>query len=386
MDTLWWTLGTAVAVVWVWCVGGLVLHRRDVVFLDRLEWDRTLQAAPRVSVIVPAKDEAQGVEAALRSLLAQDYPELEIIAVNDRSADASGSIMERVAAESGGRLRVLHVTELPPHWVGKTHAMWLGANSASGELLLFTDGDVVFAPSALRRAVAFAEQERADHTVVYPTLVMRSVGERIMLSFFHAMFMFGNRAWKVSDPNARDFIGVGAFNMLRRSAYQALGTWEALRMSIVEDLDLGRRVKELRLRQRAAVGPGLVKVDWVRGALGAVRNLSKNFFAALKYRWDFAIGAAAAMLVVNLAPFLGTLLAPGWRRLPFAVSLAAVFLLYCGIAMVTRISPAYVLLHPVAAVLFAYAMLRSAAITALRGGVTWRDTFYPLAELRRMGR
>jgi hypothetical protein len=175
---------------------------------------------PRVSIIVPARNEAAMIETAVRSLLAIDYPNYELIVVDDRSEDATGEILDRLKAEHGARLVVVHVRELPPGWLGKTHAMWSAARQATGEWILFSDADVVHAPEALRRAVGYAERERAAHMVLLPTMLMESTGERMMISFFQAMFIFAYRPWKVRDPKARDSMGVGAFNMVRRSAYE----------------------------------------------------------------------------------------------------------------------------------------------------------------------
>ena len=125
---------------------------------------------PALTVVVPARDEARGVEASVRSLLAQDYPELRVVAVDDRSTDGTGAILDRVGSDEP-RLRVVHVGELPPGWLGKNHACASGADAASDGWLLFTDGDVIFAPGALRRAVAYAGRHGLGHLVALPRLV-----------------------------------------------------------------------------------------------------------------------------------------------------------------------------------------------------------------------
>jgi cellulose synthase/poly-beta-1,6-N-acetylglucosamine synthase-like glycosyltransferase len=127
---------------------------------------------PRVSIVVAARNEAAMIESAVRSLLTIDYPDYELIVVDDRSEDATGEILERLKAEIGTRLVAVHVRELPAGWLGKTHAMWRAAREATGEWILFSDADVVHAPQALRRAVHYAEQERAGHMVLFPTMLM----------------------------------------------------------------------------------------------------------------------------------------------------------------------------------------------------------------------
>jgi glycosyltransferase involved in cell wall biosynthesis len=338
----------------------------------------------RVSIIVPARNEQAMIEAAVSSLLAIDYPDYELLVVDDRSEDATGEILERLKAGEP-RLTVLHVRELPAGWLGKTHAMWRAASAATGEWLLFSDADVLHSPQALRRAVYYAAGERADHLVLFPTVLMKSMGERMMISFFHLMFIFTNRPWKVRNKKARDFIGVGAFNLVRRAAYQEIGTYESMRLSVVDDMRLAERVKQAGLASRVAFGEDLVTVHWAAGAGGVVGNLTKNFFAHMRYNLGLALAASAAMLCLHLGPWLGTALATGWARAGYALALGSVAAVYWGMSRRTRIRPAYVLLHPVASVLMVYALLLSTAVTLRRGGVVWRGTFYPLAELRKSG-
>ena len=338
---------------------------------------------PKVSIIVPARNEATMIEPAVRSLLAIDYPDYELIVVDDRSDDATGEILDRLKAEHGTRLVVVHLTELPLGWLGKTHAMWSAARKATGEWILFSDADVIHEPEALRRAVHYAEQERADHMVVLPTMLMESVGERMMVSFFQAMFIFAYRPWKVRDPKARDSIGVGAFNMVRRSAYEHIGTYESMRLSVVDDMRLGEKVKQAGLASRVAFGDGMVTLRWAVGARGVVRNLTKNFFAQLRYNLAFAIAAVLGLLWLHLGPWFGAIFASGWARAGYTVALACLLAVYIAMGKRTRIGTGYVLLHPAASVLMVFTLLRSTVLTLARGGVVWRGTFYPLEELKK---
>jgi glycosyltransferase involved in cell wall biosynthesis len=337
---------------------------------------------PRLSVIVPARNEAEHIEAALRSLLGVDYPGLEIIAVDDRSSDATGEIMERLAGASGGRLRVLRVRELPERWLGKVHAMWLGARQASGEWLLFTDADVIFRQDSLQRALHYAGASGADHLVVFPTVDMRTPGERMMIAFFQLLFSFGHRPWKTADPKAKDHMGVGAFNLVRREAYEAVGTYEALRMEVLDDMRLGKLIKDKGRAQRNVFGRDLVVVRWARGARGVVHNLTKNMFALMRFRWELAVAGAVLLALLNLGPWAGLALAHGWARAGFAVAVAAILGLYAGMATRSRVPFYYFLTHPVATVIFDYIVLRSMAHALLHGGVVWRGTKYRLEELR----
>jgi glycosyltransferase involved in cell wall biosynthesis len=341
------------------------------------------ESLPRISVIVPALNEEEQLDPALRSLIALDYPDYEVIAVNDRSTDRTGEIMDRLAAANPSRLKVVHVTALPENWLGKPHALQRGTDIATGELLLFTDADVSFRPDALGRALRLATESHADHLVIFPTLITESWGERMMLAFLSLAFTL-RRLWKVSDPKARhDFIGVGAFNMVRRSAFEALGGMQPLRMEVVEDMKLGKLIKKHGFKQVAAFGDGLLTIHWARGAWGIVRNLRKNTFAFLGFNWLLTLLAVIGLLLVHLGLYIGIIFAPGWSKVGFAMGLLSLALFYAGIHRHLKISPVYFFLHPLSTLMMSLALAQSAYFTLKNGGIEWRGTRYPLEELRK---
>jgi glycosyltransferase involved in cell wall biosynthesis len=398
-----WIAGTLLAVIWLSRVIDTSLGVRTLVNISRPEWDRnpsTPAGNPRVAIIVPARNEEGSIGQALSQLLTLDYDNYEVIAVDDRSTDRTGQIMDDLAMWSDGRprpsgqpdekndgsnapLRVIHIHELPPRWMGKAHAMWSAAKQSSADWLLFTDADVMFRPDCLRRAVAYAEAERADHLVLFPRTIMKRPGEKMMLAFFQLMFVFGHRPWKVADPKAKDHIGVGAFNLVRRSVYEAIGTYEALRFEVVDDMKLGKVIKNAGFCQRNVLGSDLLEIHWAHGARGVVRNLTKNFFAVMSFQSWRAIGFCVAAAFLNITPFAGVFLANGWARIPYAVALACLFFLYFGMSLFSDVRPWYVFFHPVGTTLFIYTMLRSMFFALRNNGVEWRGTVYPLDELRR---
>ena len=383
-----WIVGSVLAVAWFSRIVDAALGMPKVADISRPEWDRNPVSSsgnPRVSIIVPARNEEESIEQALKQLLALDYDNYEIIAVNDRSTDRTGEIMENLAAESSarGQLRVIHHHELPKGWLGKTHAMWTATNQATGDWLLFTDADVMFKPESLRRALAYAEAERADHVVLFPRMIMKRAGEYMTIAFFQTMFVFGHRPWKVADPKTRDHMGVGAFNLIRRTVYEDVGTYEALRMEVLDDMKLGKVVKNAGFAQRNVFGEDLISIRWARGAMGVVNNLTKNFFAVLSFQWWRTLISAFGLAFLNLMPFFGVWLALGWARLPYAVALLSIFLIYLGMSWRSAVPPYYFFLHPISTVLFVYTLLRSMFLTLWNDGIVWRGTKYPLEELRK---
>jgi glycosyltransferase involved in cell wall biosynthesis len=385
MGYLLWVTGLILALAWFSRIVEAAIGIPKIADISRPEWNLEPRVHVRVSVIVPARNEEEHIEHGLISLLTLDYDNYEVLVVDDRSTDRTGQVIGRVAAspEAHGCLRALHIRTLPPGWMGKTHAMWVAGELASGDWLLFTDADVRFKPDVLRRALAYAEKEKADHLVLFPQMIMKRPGERMMIAFFQTLFTFGHRPWKVADPNASDHMGVGAFNMVRRPAYEAVGTYRALRMEILDDMKLGKVIKNGGFAQRNVFGEDLISIRWAKGAMGVVNNLTKNCFAVLSFQWWRTIASACGLLFLNLGPFLGVWLTHGWQRFPYAVALGSVFLIYAGMSLKSSIPPYYFFLHPVSTVLFGYTLLRSMFLTLWNDGVTWRGTKYPLEELRK---
>jgi cellulose synthase/poly-beta-1,6-N-acetylglucosamine synthase-like glycosyltransferase len=378
----WWISGCLVGGLWLLRLIETAFGMRKVADITKPEWDIN-SPHPRVSIIVPARNEQETIEPALTSLLQLDYTNYEVIAVNDRSTDRTGEIIDRLARASSGKLHAVHLDELPPGWLGKPHAMWQGAQRANGDWLLFTDADVVFRPNGLRRAVAYAEAVRIDHLALFPEMEMHSAGERMMLAMFAIYIILRFRPWKAADPASREYLGGGVFNMIRRAVYERIGTFKALRMEVVEDMKLGKLVKANGFTQHAAMAPGLIRIRWVVGALGFVRGITKNFFAWIEFQLWRALVSVMAMAFFLLLPYVGVILAPGWSKAGFALALAVIFMVYIGLSVRSSISPLYVLTEPLGAILLIYAMLRSVCVTLWNGGITWRDTKYPLEELRK---
>ncbi len=387
MNYFYWIAGTILALAWFSRIVDAAIGMPSVANISTAEWDRNLVAAagsPRVSIIVPARNEEEDIEQCLTSLLELDYDNYEVIAVDDRSTDRTGEIVEGLSREGRrSTLKVLRHRQLPSGWLGKTHAMWTAANQADGDWLLFTDADVLFKPDSLRRALAYAEAEQADHVVLFPQMIMKSPGEYMMIAFFQTMFVFGHRPWKVADPKSRDHMGVGAFNLIRRSVYESVGTYEALRMEVLDDMKLGKVVKNAGFAQRNVFGGDLISLRWARGAGGVVNNLTKNFFAVLSFQWPRTLISAFGLAFLNLMPFLGVGLAHGWGRLPYAIALASMFAIYVGMSWRSGVPAYYFLLHPISAAMFVYTLLRSMVHTLWNDGIVWRGTKYPLEELRK---
>jgi hypothetical protein len=377
-------LGATLAAAWF---GVLVQALRTDRVLARLADVPPDAQAPSVSVVVPCRNEARGVVAAVRSLLAQDLPALEVVAVDDRSEVATGGLLEALAAEDP-RLAVVHVAALPAGWLGKNHALQVGGERARGEWLLFTDGDVVFAPDALRRALAFAGRHGLGHVAAAPRFVAPGFLERAFVSAFAC---FASLAFRVTDlprPGTRGFIGVGAFNLVRREAWQRVGGHRRLALEVVDDVKLGLVLRRSGVPQGAVSADQHVAVRWQHGLVPSVLGLVKNAFAACEFRLDLAAGAAGVVVALGAGPLAVALLAlAGGHRAAAALAGLAVLLaaaIHGGTARrVAGGSGAEGVLWPLAALLLAGVIAGSVALAFWRGAVVWRGTSYPLEVLRR---
>lgn len=274
--------GILAVIVFLYWLFMLVVSARGLRLVPRLPvLKQPTPDEPFVSVIVAAKDEEESIGRTLANLLALDYPHYEVIVVNDRSEDGTREQIEAVkrwAEETGKQvpLHIVHIQVLPDGWLGKNHALYQGYLHAKGDYLLFTDADVVFAPHTLRSAMAYLLQQQADHVTLTPAMISKGFWLRAFVNFFlFALCMF-KWPWKPNDDRQhREGMGVGAFNFLTREAYEKIGTHQAISLRPDDDLMLGMRVKQARLRQRVVTGQDHLEVEWYPSLRAAIRGLEK---------------------------------------------------------------------------------------------------------------
>lgn len=333
---------------------------------------------PRVSVIVPSRDEAERVERTVRGLLAQREVAVQVVAVDDRSTDETSQILAEIAAEDP-RLEVVRVEAVPEGWLGKCHACRVGAEQATGDWLLFLDADSWLDPQVVARAIAQAQADEADHLCLVPglgpcTLVGQAAVSILTLGLL-GIALGVNRDWRFS------YVGVGAFTLMKRDAYDRIGGHGGVRLQVIEDFSLGYLVRRAGLRSRLYDGIAEVEVRWAHSAPSMMQVLEKNLFAKLgfsKFRAVCNVLLVWAIWALPLSgPFLGS--AAGWAAL---IAMGGSVVPASMVAARHGWSPIAGILAPLTLPLLAVATARSAWITVCQGGVRWRDTFYPLALLR----
>lgn len=336
---------------------------------------------PGLSIVIAARDEAKTLGPALTSLLNLDYPDLEIVFVDDRSRDQTQEIAlaQKQRHPRGERLKVLHCEELPEGWLGKVHALHLGAKASTRELILLSDADVVFEPGSLKRALSAQRVLDCHHLVVAPHMETKGFWEPVLVAFFLLMFTVRFQPGKVHLRKDR-YVGMGAFNLLTRATLEDCGYLEPLRLQVIEDVHLGRLVKSQGKRQYCVLGQELIKVKWFEGLRGCVKGLEKNSYAGLNYDLSFALAAIPMVALPFWLPI--TLFALGLHS--WALGLLCFFFL-AGITIPASCRlPRWVgLAFPLAALVLAFTFARSVWLTERQQGVIWRDTHYGLEELRR---
>jgi cellulose synthase/poly-beta-1,6-N-acetylglucosamine synthase-like glycosyltransferase len=337
---------------------------------------------PRLSVIVPACNEGATLEAASVSLRAQDYPDLEILLVDDRSTDDTGALVDRIAA-TDPRIMPLHIQHLPDGWLGKVHAMHVATQQATGDWLLYTDADVHHAPGTLRDAIAWAEAEKLDHLTLVPQFHSSTWWGEVGLASFGTVFLAVCRATELGKPGSDAVLGVGAFNLVRRKALEKTEGFEWLRLEIADDTGLAMLLHRHGAKTALGVSRSQLSIQWYASLPDMVHGLEKNMFAVIaQFSWLRAALAVPALVVNALTVPLALVIGPGWLR-----GLAGLaWLAMAALAVVSwrrvgfRLLPQ--LLLPVGQLLMAWVLLRSAWATLRQGGVRWRGTLYPLAQLR----
>lgn len=354
-----------------------------------------------VSIIVPACNEAAGIQASLRSLLKTEGIDFQIIAIDDRSTDTTGTLMDDVAADDN-RCKVIHIEKLPEGWLGKNHAMHVAAlqamaNIPSSDLspdqvyLLFTDGDVVYEPTAVVSAIAEMQKKQLQHLCLLPRMLPGSAIENSVVAFFGLTVAVGQQVHLMPTRWPLSYAGVGAFNLVTLPMYQAIKGHQRIAMDVLDDIKLGKLVRQNSGRQDMLAAPKLLSLRWYDNLWAVITGLEKNGFAALSYS-GFRLAAVTVLFVAFMvAPYPLALFlswpesAPFWATvLLWHTMFAGVNLKFCDTAF-ESLAKAMLssLLFPLAATLIAFAFYRSAWKTLRQGGVQWRTTFYDLQTLKR---
>jgi len=381
ISLFWITVG--IGALW------LVLFAGSLLQIKRMPRIRPARGAshgrlPRVSVIIPARNEEANIITCLESLLSQDHTDIEVIVVDDGSEDKTADLVARVA-RGDYRVRLVSAEELPAGWMGKCHAIHQGVTRGrpSGEWLLFVDADTVHESQSISAPLQVAIDRGVDMISIIPHLEAGSFWERLMQPTMAALISMFNNPARINNPDLPDVFANGQFIMVRREAYERAGGHEAVRGKVLEDVELARAVVASGGRNFFAMGRDLLTTRMYTSLKSLSEGWSKNFFMILQSRLPKVVLAGCAVVILSLWPALvglGSLVAlgTGWRPWPTAWLWAAV-----GIyALVTsfqatlrglnRWYPRYAFLAPLANAMAMWILLRSARRHRAGSGVSWK--------------
>ena len=364
---------------WYLVAWGVWMSLKNVQSLPSTSLDRE-KSYPRLSVIIAARNEAGTIENALKSVLAQNYPNLEIILVNDRSNDGTDKILQKLA-EKDPRVLIHHVEELPPGWLGKVNAMQQGFGKSTGVWLLFTDADVHFQEESLERIIAVAERSSVDYLCVVPEVQARQRLLKALYTVSLSGFFLATRIWEVKNQNS--FVGVGACGLVRRSLLSQSPGLPWLKMEVVDDLALAQLAWQAGGKLDVYWGCECLGVEWYPSMGDLIRGLEKNLFAGAQYQYWRALLGIIGILFVAVAPWL-SIFSGNWLLSLTAVGAFSGYWLAWisgdkaqGVGWLER------LISPLLLFVIAWALARSTFITWRQGGIQWRETLYSIADLRR---
>lgn len=336
-----------------------------------------------MSIITAAKDEERNIRPALLSLLKLDYPNLEVIVVNDRSNDNTGKILGELSKQYD-HLTVIHNTTLPDNWLGKNYGLHRGAAQATGELLLFTDADVMMAPSTLKRGVSYLFRNNLEHIAVTPEMDIKNIIVDMFGSIFPIYFSIYALPWKVKKPKSRYHVGIGAFNLVKKDVYWENAGHQKIRMNTDDDMQLGKLVKLTGGKQEMLFGTGLISVEWYSNLKNLVNGLMKNSFTAFWYNPFLAVLGAVVQLFLIVFPFIAVFITNGLTQIFYLIAMHMVIITYLRSLKYTKAKHWYVVFIPFVVLLFIFIQLKTIIIVLWKGGIYWKGTFYSLESLKQM--
>lgn len=369
-----------VLLAWAGIAAYLLANNRRIGFLHTVPTGNA--PLPSLAVVIAVRNEARHLREALATLTAMDYPNLSIILVNDGSTDGSGAILEEVAAHHP-HMHCIHLGTLPDGWIGKSYALYRGYRQSSAEWLLFTDADVRFSAGSLRQAIAYCQVRQAHHLTVLPYVRSSSGLVNCVNSFFQVLFHLRYRPWAAADPRSAAFLGMGAFNLVRRDAYEAIGTHARFALHPNDDLKLGEYLKGTGFCQHVLYGKDAICYEWYSSLKDFVNGLTKNAFSSV----DYSIARVATNVLGALLLFV----------LPLPVFLISGDVVLQAVAILVLVMQAVLLAGrkgvygkwwqalfiPLSALVVVFIMVRSAVLTLANNGLYWSKRFYKLSELKK---
>ncbi len=367
----------------------MIRNLKSLPLLAQLPRHKDEFSGPKISIIIAACNEENSLEKSIPLLLAQTYCSFELILINDRSTDNTGATIESYVHKDP-RIQAIHIDHLPDGWLGKVNALQKGVEAATGEYYLFTDADIEFSATAISSAMAYIEHESADHLTVFPfNRGRRSFLMGMMSNAYGILFFNKLKTQKVSDPKEEAYIGIGAFNLVKRTAFEKTPGFPWLRMEVIDDLGLGLMLKRAGFQTLILNGLGAVELNWYPNLWAMITGLEKSLFSSLgRYSYPRALVSVLILLGTSAMPIAASIYTGSWI-LGIATLLLQV-LMPGVLGLKTRKlnkQNAYIgFLIPFGYFFMVFALARSTFCHWNRKGINWRGTYYSTLELQRGSR
>jgi cellulose synthase/poly-beta-1,6-N-acetylglucosamine synthase-like glycosyltransferase len=339
---------------------------------------------PTLSIIIPACNEGLMIKDSIASLLSQDYPNMEIIVINDRSIDNTGEIIHEIA-KIDSRIKVIDIINLPDGWLGKVNALSEGTKVATGQWLLLTDADVHFENGVLKKAIALAIKEDCQHLTLSPHIKYRSIILELAVQTFGILLLSAMKAEKIGKHKSKAYIGIGAFNLVNKTFFDTTEGFEWLKMEVCDDLGLGLLVKRHNGKTFFAFSINDISLSWY-DSIGAMFNgLEKNLFAAaMRFSMLRLIVSVIFLWVFSISPII--MLIYSFKviyLMPLSIGVIS-SLFICGLVSKIR-GGSHLSIYffaPIGIILISLMMLRSGIMCKIRGGIVWRGSLYGIDKLK----
>lgn len=336
---------------------------------------------PSVSIIMSALNEEKDIHAALLSMLQQKYDDFEVIVLNDRSTDATPQIIENLAKEYSN-LKIQHITDLPPNWMGKNHALQVGVGLAKGEWILFTDADVMMKPDTLSKTISYAMDKELDHLTIYELHLRNSFWLKVLMLGSYFGYSIYCMPWRIRYSWSSKALGHGAFNLVKANVYKNCGGHAAIRLECLDDMKLGALIKKNGYKQDTVDGRDFIEREWYDSMRSMISGFEKNGFAVYDYSYARMSFYCSMMVVFFLTPFAEGIFASGALQWISLLNIALTIILCAYVAQQFRISKSLAVLYPISIILLLYTVWKSGYTVYKNKGVVWRGTHYPLSELK----
>ncbi len=367
-------LTIVVLALWLLAFGRTLLNLR---LIPRLSRAATPLREPLVSIVVPARNEARVIERTVRAFLAQDYRNFEVIVVDDRSTDQTGEMLRAI---DDPRLTVVSGEESPPGWLGKPWALEQGSARARGEMLLFVDADVIYAPTAVRAAVAELEKSGAAMIALLPHFELGGIAEQIAMPMLAFTGFAAVPTWYFNRSRAAFLaMGGGSGNLIRRDIFQAVGGFRSLKDAVVDDIALARLVRHQGDSTRAVRADDLISVRMYHSAREIIGGFSKNIFFVVGRSYVLGVVMLVLLVVCHLLPYALAFMGD-WTSIATVVVITMIRLVLFRSLRYSLINA--LLFHPFMVVFWSYLFLHSMWFTGVRKELRWRGRIYDAAQTR----